>query len=129
MLQKSPDASPRKSRFVPSRRGFLIGAGATLGLVVGYALWPRSWPNAWEVGEGETLLGPWVKIGPDGRVTVPVPQAEMGQGVMSGFAQIVADELGAAWPMMAVEPAPWHPAYANVGMVREGTAGLPAVAG
>ena len=24
---------------------------------------------------GETLLGPWVKIGPDGRVTVPVPQA------------------------------------------------------
>jgi isoquinoline 1-oxidoreductase beta subunit len=127
MLQKSPDAPPRKSRFVPSRRGFLIGAGATLGLVVGYALWPRSWPNAWEAGDGETLLGPWVKIGPDGRVTVPVPQAEMGQGVMSGFAQIVADELGANWQMMAVEPAPWHPAYANVGMVREGTAGLPAV--
>ena len=41
MLQKSPDAPPRKSRYVPSRRGFLIGAGATLGLVVGYALWPR----------------------------------------------------------------------------------------
>ncbi|TPE60157.1 xanthine dehydrogenase family protein molybdopterin-binding subunit [Sandaracinobacter neustonicus] len=127
MLKTPPDAPPRKSRFVPSRRGFLIGAGATLGLVVGYALWPRSWPNAWEAGEGETLLGPWVKIGPDGRVTVPVPQAEMGQGVMSGFAQIVADELGANWQMMAVEPAPWHPAYANVGIAGAMTGGLPGV--
>ena len=115
------------TRFLPSRRGFLIGTGATIGLVVGYALWPRSYPNAWQAGPDETLLGPWVKIGPDGRVTVPVPQAEMGQGVMSGFAQIVADELGADWQMMAVEPAPWHPAYANVGMAKQGAAGLPGV--
>ncbi|MCG2839630.1 molybdopterin-dependent oxidoreductase [Sandaracinobacter sp. RS1-74] len=114
-----------KARFLPSRRGFLIGTGAALGLVVGYALWPRSYPNAWTAGEGELLLGPWVKIGPDGRVTVPVPQAEAGQGVMSGFAQIVADELGADWRMMAVESAPWHPAYANIGLARTEAAGLP----
>ncbi|MGL6043628.1 MAG: molybdopterin cofactor-binding domain-containing protein, partial [Sandaracinobacteroides sp.] len=129
MLQRSsdspePSSSPR-TRFLPSRRGFLIGTGAAIGLVVGYALWPRSYPNAWTAADGETLLGPWVKIGPDGRVTVPVPQAEMGQGVMSGFAQIVADELGAQWTMMAVEPARWHPAYANVGLAELGTAGLP----
>lgn len=128
-----PENSPvgaeagRAARFRPSRRGFLIGTGAALGLVVGYALWPRRYPNAWTAGEGEVLFGPWVKIGADGRVTVPVPQAEMGQGVMSGFAQIVADELGADWRMMAVEPAPWHPAYANLGMARAGTAGLPAM--
>lgn len=131
MLDRTSDApSPgdkRRARFLPSRRGFLIGTGAAVGLVVGYALWPRSYPNAWVEGEGETLLGPWVKIGPDGRVTVPVPQAEMGQGVMSGFAQIVADELGADWQMMAVEPAPWHPAYANVGLARQGASGLPGI--
>jgi isoquinoline 1-oxidoreductase subunit beta len=125
MLQKTPDAPARGSRFVPSRRGFLIGTGAVIGLAVGYAVWPREWPNAWAPAEGETLMGPWVKIGPDGRVTVAVPQAEMGQGILSGFAQIVADELGADWGMMAVEPAPWHPAYANVGLAAMATAGLP----
>lgn len=118
-----PPAGTRRLR--PTRRGFLIGAGAGLGLLVGYALWPRRWPNAWLAGEGEVLVGPWIKIGTDGRVTVAVPQAEMGQGAMSGFAQIVADELGATWGMMAVEPAPWHPAFAHVGMARLGTAGLP----
>jgi isoquinoline 1-oxidoreductase beta subunit len=125
MLQQTPDAPSRGTRFLPSRRGFLIGTGAAVGLLVGYALWPRSYPNAWAPAEGETLLGPWVKIGPDGRVTVAVPQAEMGQGVLSGFAQIVADELGADWGMMAVEPAPWHPAYANVSLATFATAGLP----
>jgi isoquinoline 1-oxidoreductase beta subunit len=125
MLQKTPDAPSRGTRFLPSRRGFLIGTGATVGLLVGYALWPRTYPNAWTPADGETLLGPWVKIGPDGRVTVAVPQAEMGQGILSGFAQIVADELGADWAMMAVEPAPWHPAYANVGLATFATAGLP----
>ena len=129
MLHRARDAEDkgpgRRTRFLPSRRGFLIGTGAAVGLVVGYALWPRRWPNAWTAGEGETLLGPWVKIATDGRVTVAVPQAEMGQGVYSGFAQIVADELGADWRMMGVEPAPWHPAYAHVGMAHEGTAGLP----
>lgn len=140
MLERTPDAPPPAgqtpgnkpagkgaARFLPSRRGFLIGTGAAIGLVVGYALWPRNYPNAWTATDGETLLGPWVKIGPDGRVTVPVPQAEMGQGVMSGFAQVVADELGANWQMMAVEPAPWHPAYANVGMVTQRTSGLPGI--
>lgn len=120
-----PTAAPKATRLMPSRRGFLIGAGAGIGLLVGYTIWPRSYPGGWMAREGETLLGPWVKIGPSGRVTVAVPQAEMGQGVFSAFAQIVADELGADWSSMAVEPAPWHPAYANVGLVREGTAGLP----
>lgn len=124
---KKPATTGTASRFKPTRRGFLIGTGAALGLAVGYALWPRQWPNAWDATEGETLLGPWVKIAPGGRVTVAVPQAEMGQGIYSGFAQIVADELGANWNMMAVEPAPWHPAYAHVGLVKEGVEGLPSV--
>jgi isoquinoline 1-oxidoreductase beta subunit len=128
MLQKTPPPAvppEERSRLRATRRGLLIGGGAAVGLLVGYALWPRHYPGGWEAAPGETLLNAWIRIGPDGRVTVAVPQAEMGQGVMSGFAQIVADELGADWGQMAVEPAPWHSAYAHVGMARLGTAGLP----
>jgi isoquinoline 1-oxidoreductase beta subunit len=46
-------------------------------------------------------------------VTVAVAQAETGQGIWSGLPQIVADELGAAWDSIAVEPAPLTGAYAN----------------
>lgn len=129
MLQKTPpgDAPPARKtrRFLPSRRTFLVGAAATVGVVVGFAVWPRSYPPAWTAGEGETLFNAWLRVGADGRVTVAVPQAELGQGAWSGLAQIVADELGADWRMVGVEPAAFHPDYAHVGLVRLGTASLP----
>ena len=62
---------------------------------------------------GEQVFGPYLRIARDGRVTVAVPQAETGQGAWTGLAQIAADELGAAWDMVAVEPAPLAPGYAN----------------
>ena len=42
-----------------------------------------------------------------------MPQVETGQGIWTALPQIVADELGAAWEKVAVEPAPLLPAYAN----------------
>ena len=42
-----------------------------------------------------------------------MPQAETGQGIWTALPQIVADELGAAWETVAVEPAPLTDAYAN----------------
>lgn len=133
-MSQSPSTPPRKAAsrdqrggFLPSRRSFLIGAGASAGLLVGFALWPRRWPNAMVGDPDDVVMNAWLRIGPDGRVTVAVPQAEMGQGVWSAFAQIVADELGAAWRMMAVEPAPFHPAYAHVWLAEAGTARLPPV--
>src|SRR3546814_10164297 len=65
------------------------------------------------VGEGETALGAFLKIGTDNRITVAVPQAEMGQGVWTVLPQILADALGANWSMVGVEPAPIGPTYAN----------------
>ena len=129
MLQKTPTAeTPKQGRsLLPTRRGFLIGAGASLGLVVGFALWPRSYRNSWTAGDGETIFNSWVKIGADGRVTIAIPQAEMGQGIYSGMAQIVADELGADWAMVGVEPAPLHPAYAHVGLAKAGAGALPPI--
>ncbi|MGZ8347376.1 MAG: molybdopterin cofactor-binding domain-containing protein, partial [Allosphingosinicella sp.] len=53
-------------------------------------------------------------IAADGRVIVTVHQAEMGQGVYTSLPQILADELGADWRTVSVEPAPISPIYANL---------------
>nr|WP_310524097.1 molybdopterin cofactor-binding domain-containing protein [Polymorphobacter sp.] len=102
-----------------TRRNLLIAAGAGTGLAIGWAVWPRTRALNWTAGEGENVLNAFVKIGADGRVTVAVPQAEMGQGIWSGLAQIVADELGADWRAVGVEPAPLGPDYANHGMMAD----------
>jgi isoquinoline 1-oxidoreductase beta subunit len=95
------------------RRSLLIGGGAGVGLIVGYALWPRHLKSDLAVAKGEQAFGSFIKIAREGKVTVAVPQVETGQGIWTGLAQIVADELGAAWEMMAVEPAPLTNAYVN----------------
>ena len=79
------------------RRTLLIGGGAGVGLIVAFALWPRELRQRARAGEGEQAFGHYIKIARDGQVTVAVPQAETGQGIWTGLAQIVADELGAAW--------------------------------
>jgi len=68
------------------------------------------------------LINAYLKIGADGRVTVAVPQAEMGQGIWSALAQIIADELGADWQAVGVEPAPLGPDYANPGLTLDAAA-------
>ncbi|GAC1574926.1 MAG: xanthine dehydrogenase family protein molybdopterin-binding subunit [Sphingomicrobium sp.] len=95
------------------RRTLLIGGGAGIGLVVVLAAWPRHVGSGLRTSDKEAVLGPFIKVAENGRVTVAVPQAETGQGTWTGLAQIVADELGAKWETMAVEPAPSSPLYAN----------------
>ncbi len=108
-----------------TRRRLLVAAGAGAGIAIGYAVWPRRLSVAGLAGKGETAINSWVKIGADGRVTVFVPQAEMGQGIYSAFPQIVADELGADWNAVGVEPAVQAPVYANHGMLLDQTKGVP----
>ena len=95
------------------RRTLLIGGGVGFGLVVAFAVWPRADRGPLLRGEGEQLFGPFVKVAADGQVTVAVPQTEFGQGAWTALPQIVADELGAAWETVSVEPAPLEPVYAN----------------
>ena len=95
------------------RRTLLIGGGAGVGLVVAYLAWPRREASPLRPGPPEGVLGPYLRIATDGRVTLAVPQIEVGQGIWTGLAQIAADELGAAWENLAVEPAPHDPAYIN----------------
>ncbi|WP_448662242.1 molybdopterin cofactor-binding domain-containing protein [Sphingomonas sp. CJ20] len=98
----------------PDRRTLLIGGGVGAGLLVAWGLWPRTYLPNLTAAPGESLFGAWLKIGSDGHVAVAVPQCEEGQGVFTAFAQIIADELGAEWTMVGVEPAPLNPLYANL---------------
>ncbi|MEP7006513.1 MAG: molybdopterin cofactor-binding domain-containing protein [Sphingomonas bacterium] len=95
------------------RRQLLIGGGVGVGLLVAWGVWPRHYAPNLTAAKGETIYGAWLKIGADGHVTVAVPQAEHGQGVYTTLPQIVADELGADWRTVSVEPAPLNPLYAN----------------
>jgi isoquinoline 1-oxidoreductase beta subunit len=91
----------------------LIGGGAGIGLIVAFTLWPRHARSDLALEKGESAFGNFIKIARDGRITVAVPQVETGQGVWTALPQIVADELGADWDTVAVEPAPLTGAYAN----------------
>ncbi|MEQ7873780.1 molybdopterin cofactor-binding domain-containing protein [Sphingomonas sp. ASV193] len=92
------------------RRSLLVGGGALAGLVVAYELWPRAKHSPLRAArKGERVFGPYLKVAADGRVTVAVPQAEVGQGSWTALAQVAADELGAEWAMVGVEPAPVAP--------------------
>ena len=95
------------------RRTLLIGGGAGVGLVVAFALWPHHLHSDLTVERGEEAFGNFIKIAQNGQITVAVPQTETGQGIWTGLPQIVADELGAAWDSIAVEPAPLTGDYAN----------------
>ncbi|MGL5837438.1 MAG: molybdopterin cofactor-binding domain-containing protein [Sphingorhabdus sp.] len=102
-----------------SRRNLLIGGGVGVGLLVAWAVWPRRYMPNLVAEKGEHIFGHWLKIGEDGRVTIAIPQAEMGQGSYTALAQIVAGELGADWRTVAVQPALPSPVFANELFVRE----------
>ena len=111
------DATANKRMGKWSRRG-LITAGVVAGgaLLVGVGIRPghRAPRLRNLVADGEeALLNVWVKIAPDNRVTAIVPHAEMGQGVHSTLAQMLADELDADWNLVDVQEAPAHEEYAN----------------
>src|SRR3546814_850131 len=96
-----------------TRRQLLVGGGAGAGLLLAWGLWPRSYAPNLKAAQGEHVMGAFLKIAEDGQVIVIVPQAELGQGVYTLLPQILADELGADWRTVAVQPAPISPLYAN----------------
>jgi len=95
-----------------SRRSFLVGTAAA-GLVLGYSAVPGL------VGADDALAATsasfepsaWYSISPDGLVTVTCGKADMGQHIASTMAQIVCEELGAAWKDMRVQLASNDPKF------------------
>lgn len=101
-----------------TRRGLAVGAAVGGGLLVAWSLFPRSYPNPLEPAEGEHAFDAWLKVAEDGVVTVAVPQLEMGQGITTLLPQIIAQEMGADWRQIAVEPAAISGAYPNIPLAR-----------
>ncbi len=117
------------------RRGFLIAGGlvGTAGaLVVGWGLLParsrlgdpsvlaaarEAAPfGAAPLAAHAVALNGWLRIAPDGEVQLAMPRAEMGQGVHTALAQLVADELDVPLARVRlVEPEPAS-IYGNVAM-------------
>ena len=100
------------------RRHFIIGTVLAAGaLGVGWlAAPPRQrlvGAKPLPVGPGEAALNGWVKVGSDNSVTVMMSQAEMGQGVHTGLAMVLADEMDAAWESVRLEQAPLDSIYNN----------------
>lgn len=101
-----------------TRRGMLVGAGVGGALLIAFPLIPRRHPVPLQAGKGEHVVDAFLKVGrvkggKDCVLTVAVPFCEMGQGITTLVAQIVADEAGADWRKVAVEAAPISPAYAD----------------
>lgn len=106
-------ANTRKNGITLNRRTLLVGGGATAGLMIAWGLWPRDYTPNLAVSDTETRINAFLKIDHSGQIIVVVPQLEMGQGVSTLLPQILADELGADWRMVAVQGAPVNPLYAN----------------
>jgi len=107
-------STPQKQRRpLPSRRDVVTGIGIGGALVVGFMLWPRKYLPNITAGRDEMIFNGYLKIGRDTHVTVIVPQTEFGQACTTLLPQIVADELGADWRSVGVEPAPLNRLYAN----------------
>ena len=114
MVRKPFNTAGRKTaRAGIDRRTLLIGGGAAAGLLIAWGAWPRSYQPNLNVAANETLFNAFLKIDRAGQIIVVVPQLEMGQGVTTLLPQILADELGADWRTVAVQPAPISPLYAN----------------
>lgn len=88
------------------------------GLLLGYATTrPRDFlgDRALFDRQGDaSALNAWLRIATDGRVTVAVPRAEMGQGVYTALAMLVAEELDLPWSRVEVEQAPIAKVYGNI---------------
>jgi len=96
---------------VLSRRGFILsGVAVGGGLVIGYTQWRFSDGDAAQkfaaYGQSATPLNAWLKIDNAGQITCAIHRAEMGQGVTTSLAMLLAEELDADWAQMRFEFAP-----------------------
>jgi isoquinoline 1-oxidoreductase beta subunit len=112
-----------------SRRRFIVTtAGAGAGLVIAFVL-PASGRRAL-LAAGQPPGPPklpspnaFLQIGADETVTIRLAHAEMGQGVWTTLAMLVAEELDCDWSKIRVEHAPAAPAYAHTAFGAQMTGG------
>jgi isoquinoline 1-oxidoreductase subunit beta len=90
--------------YVPKidRRSFVVGA-ATLGGGLALGLRIPFGPDLVRAADGSPEVNAWVVIRPDDTVVVRIARSEMGQGSLTGLAQLVAEELECDWSKVTTE--------------------------
>jgi isoquinoline 1-oxidoreductase beta subunit len=100
-----------------SRRNLLVSSTvAAAGLVLGFHIVERTAraappPPAKKKAPPEPNA--FLRIAPDDTVTVLLAHSEMGQGIWTGLAMVIAEELGCDWAKIRSEHAPAAPSYAH----------------
>ena len=108
-----------------SRRGFILsGAAVGGGLIVALSMRALDDGDAAAkfagAGAAAHPLNAWLKIDTDGIVTCAIHRAEMGQGVTTGLAQLLIEELDGDWANTRFEFAPVDRDYFNFGILEDG---------
>ena len=86
-----------------SRRGFLASTGAAAGgLMVGFHV-PLAQAQTSAMRADAPEINAWVVIKPDDTVVIRIARSEMGQGTLTGLAQLVAEELECSWSRVTTE--------------------------
>jgi isoquinoline 1-oxidoreductase beta subunit len=86
-----------------SRRAFVVGsAAASGGLALGFDL-PFGAPASAESTALGTEVNIWVAVKPDDSCVIRIARSEMGQGTITGLAQLVAEELECDWSKVTTE--------------------------
>ena len=91
--------------YVPKidRRSFVVSAAAMGGgLALGLDI-PFAGPRAVRAQEASPEINAWVVIRPDDTVVIRIARSEMGQGSLTGLAQLVAEELECDWSKVTTE--------------------------
>jgi isoquinoline 1-oxidoreductase beta subunit len=107
-----------------TRRSFLVAvAAAGGGLALGLKL-PFGGPDVVRAADDLPEVNAWVVIRPDDSVVIRIARTEMGQGTMTGLAQLVAEELDCDWSKVSTEyPTPGQNLARNRVWGNFGTAG------
>jgi isoquinoline 1-oxidoreductase beta subunit len=104
-------AAPASFSSVPSRRAFLKASAAAGGGLLLHAMLP---PLA-DVAMAETSVGgageaaplnAFIRIAPDGVVTIMSKNPEIGQGIKTMLPMVIAEELDVEWKNVRIEQAP-----------------------
>ncbi|MGD9660152.1 MAG: molybdopterin cofactor-binding domain-containing protein [Porticoccaceae bacterium] len=115
-----------------SRRAFIVNslqAGVAFSLAVSLPLSGAAKTLRHDLAEGGNLeLNAFVNIGTDSKVTVLIKHLEMGQGVYTGLATLVAEELDADWSQILSVSAPARAEYKNLLFGIQGTGGSTSIA-
>jgi len=104
-MKRRPDIPRREFLRVTA----LAGGGALITITLG-----RCGGRARATGDSIDA-NVFVRIAPDNTITVTVPKSEMGQGVRTTLALLVAEELDADWQHVNVETAPFGAKYGSQG--------------